>query len=109
MGSGKQAEQQGKDEEIEQQYWACMELAGEYAYAGRNWVCDRVAEIIGGVITDVVHNHHNYVWQERHFGRELIVIRKGATPCQPGREGRSSGPGLLCWPVFYRLWVGGIF
>ena len=74
------------DEEIEQQYWACMELAGEYAYAGRNWVCDRVAEIIGGVITDVVHNHHNYVWQERHFGRELIVIRKGATPCQPGQR-----------------------
>ena len=63
-----------------------MELAGEYAYAGRNWVCDRIAEIIGGVITDVVHNHHNYAWQERHFGRELIVVRKGATPCQPGQR-----------------------
>ena len=38
------------------------------------------------MITDVVHNHHNYAWQERHFGRELIVVRKGATPCQPGQR-----------------------
>lgn len=74
------------DEELGQQYWACMELAGEYAYAGRDWVCDRVAGIVGGAITDAVHNHHNYAWQERHFGRELVVIRKGATPCQPGQR-----------------------
>ena len=74
------------DEDLGQQYWACMELAGEYAYAGRDWVCDRVAGIVGGAINDVVHNHHNYAWKERHFGRELVVIRKGATPCQPGQR-----------------------
>ena len=28
-------------------YWSLMSLAGEYAYAGRDWVCDTVAEMIG--------------------------------------------------------------
>ncbi|MEE3259206.1 MAG: RtcB family protein [Candidatus Latescibacterota bacterium] len=71
------------DGELGQQYWACMELAGQYAYAGRDWVCDRVAEIVGGGVVDSVHNHHNFAWKERHFDRDLVVIRKGATPCQP--------------------------
>jgi tRNA-splicing ligase RtcB len=63
-----------------------MELAGAYAYAGRDWVCDRVAEIIGGCIVSEVHNHHNFAWKEHHHGEELVVIRKGATPCQPGQR-----------------------
>jgi len=74
------------DGELGQQYWACMELAGQYAYAGRDWVCDRVAEIVGGGYSDSVHNHHNFAWKERHFDRDLVVIRKGATPCQPGQR-----------------------
>ena len=74
------------DSELGRQYWACMELAGEYAYAGRDWVCDRVAEIIGGRVVDSVHNHHNFAWKERHHDRDLVVIRKGATPCRPGQR-----------------------
>ena len=74
------------DSELGQQYWACMELAGAYAYAGRDWVCDRVAGIIGGTIVDSVHNHHNFAWKERHYDRDLVVIRKGATPCMPGQR-----------------------
>ena len=31
-----------------QDYIRCMLLAGKYAYAGRDWVCDTVANIIGG-------------------------------------------------------------
>jgi tRNA-splicing ligase RtcB len=34
-----------------------------------------------------VHNHHNFAWRERHFGRDLWVIRKGCTPAEPGQEG----------------------
>ena len=74
------------DSELGQQYWACMELAGAYAYAGRDWVCDRVAEIIGGRVVDSVHNHHNFAWKERHHEQDLVVIRKGATPCQPDQR-----------------------
>lgn len=61
-------------------YLAAMWLAGQYAYAGRDWVCNRVTRILGGGITKVIHNHHNYAWFED--GR--YVIRKGATPIYPG-------------------------
>ncbi len=69
-------------------YWRLMELAGRYAYAGREWVCRKVATaIVGGEVSDLVHNHHNFAWRERHFGEELIVVRKGATPAFPGQAG----------------------
>jgi tRNA-splicing ligase RtcB (3'-phosphate/5'-hydroxy nucleic acid ligase) len=66
-------------------YIACMELAGEYAYAGRDWVCDRVASIVGGEIVEEVHNHHNFAWREPFNGDHAWIVRKGATPCYPGQ------------------------
>ena len=30
-------------------YWHLMNLAGEYAYAGREWVARKVVSILGGV------------------------------------------------------------
>ena len=59
-------------------------LAGRYSYAGREWVVERVRQIIGGTVTEMVHNHHNYAWRETHDGRDLWVVRKGATPAWPG-------------------------
>jgi tRNA-splicing ligase RtcB (3'-phosphate/5'-hydroxy nucleic acid ligase) len=72
-------------------YWHLMELAGEYAYAGREWVTRKVVSILGGREVAMVHNHHNYSWREEHFGRELIVVRKGATPAFPGQLGFVGG------------------
>jgi tRNA-splicing ligase RtcB len=69
-----------------EEYIAAMQLAGRYAYAGRDWVCQKVAQIIGARIVDEVHNHHNFAWQEEHFGQELWVVRKGATPAFPGQR-----------------------
>jgi tRNA-splicing ligase RtcB len=60
-----------EDSELGQRYIAAMELAGRYSYAGREWVVERVRQIIGGNITDMVHNHHNYAWRETHGGRDL--------------------------------------
>lgn len=77
--------------EIGQRYIAAMELAGRYAYAGREWVVERVRQIVGGTITDSVHNHHNYAWRETHGGRDLWVVRKGATPAFPGQRGFVGG------------------
>lgn len=67
-------------------YLACMQLAGRYAYAGRDWVCAEVAHLLGARILEAVHNHHNYAWQETHHGQNLWVIRKGATPAFPGQR-----------------------
>ena len=72
-------------------YLACMRLAGRYAYAGRDWVCDQVAKLLGATILEEVHNHHNYAWQEEHSGQTLYVVRKGATPAFPGQKGFVGG------------------
>jgi tRNA-splicing ligase RtcB len=72
-------------------YLAAMELAGRYAYAGREWVVERVRAILGGAVTDSVHNHHNYAWKEVHGGRACWVVRKGATPAFPGQRGFVGG------------------
>ena len=53
-------------------------------FAGREWVCNQVARILGATIQSTVHNHHNYAWRESPGGRDLWVIRKGATPAFPG-------------------------
>lgn len=72
-------------------YWHLMSLAGEYAYAGREWVARKVVSILGGQEVDLVHNHHNFAWVEEHFDRRLVVIRKGATPAFPGQKGFIGG------------------
>lgn len=80
-----------EDSELGKRYIAAMELAGRYSYAGREWVVERVRQIIGGNVTDMVHNHHNYAWRENHGGRDLWVVRKGATPAFPGQRGFVGG------------------
>src|SRR5436190_6491403 len=72
-------------------YWHAMELAGAYAYAGREWVARRVVDMLGGRELELVHNHHNFAWKEEHDGRELVVVRKGATPAFPGQKGFIGG------------------
>ena len=72
-------------------YWQAMELAGRYAYAGRDWVCDRVLKIMGAREVESVHNNHNFAWKEKHFGEEMVVVRKGATPAFPGQRGFVGG------------------
>jgi tRNA-splicing ligase RtcB len=80
-----------EDSELGRRYIAAMQLAGRYSYAGREWVVERVRRIIGGAVTDMVHNHHNYAWRETHAGRQLWVVRKGATPAFPGQRGFVGG------------------
>jgi tRNA-splicing ligase RtcB len=79
------------DMPLGQDYWALMSLAGEYAYAGREWVARKVISILGGREIELVHNHHNFAWQEKHDGESLIVVRKGATPAFAGQKGFVGG------------------
>ncbi|HXU44250.1 MAG TPA: RtcB family protein [Thermoanaerobaculia bacterium] len=72
-------------------YFHLMELAGRYAYAGREWVARKTVALLGGTETDLIHNHHNFAWRERHGGEDLIVVRKGATPAFPGQRGFVGG------------------
>ena len=91
-----------------QDYWTLMNLAGEYAYAGREWVARTVVKLLGAREVEMVHNHHNFAWRETHgvpatigesftaplmnyTTEELIVVRKGATPAFPGQKGFVGG------------------
>lgn len=81
----------GLGQPIGHDYWHLMGLAGEYAYAGREWVARKTVEILGGRELELVHNHHNFAWREQHGGEEFVVVRKGATPAFPGQKGFIGG------------------
>ncbi|MBB4637386.1 RtcB family protein [Longimicrobium terrae] len=77
-------------------YWRLMELAGRYAYTGREWVARKVVQMLGGTELELVHNHHNFAWKEQHTTKsgetaEMVVVRKGATPAFPGQKGFIGG------------------
>src|SRR5215213_7439585 len=75
------------DSELGAGYVDAMRLAGRYAYAGRDVVCDQVCRILGAAQLEEVHNHHNFAWLEEHDGQDAWVVRKGATPAFPGQRG----------------------
>jgi tRNA-splicing ligase RtcB len=72
-------------------YWQLMNLAGRYAYAGREWVARKVVSMLGGREVELVHNHHNFAWVEEHGGETFYIVRKGATPAFPGQKGFVGG------------------
>lgn len=79
------------DQPLGHDYWTLMELAGRYAYAGREWVARKVVGLLNANEVELVHNHHNFAWKETHDGEEFVVVRKGATPAFPGQRGFIGG------------------
>ena len=79
------------DAPVGHDYWHLMNLAGRYAYAGREWAVRKAVEMVGGREVELVHNHHNFAWEEEHFGETFVVVRKGATPAFPGQKGFVGG------------------
>lgn len=79
------------DSELGDLYYRAMKLAGRYAYAGRDYVIQKVLSLLGAEADYEVHNHHNYAWKEIHDGKEVVVVRKGATPSAPGQVGFIGG------------------
>ncbi len=58
--------------DLGERYYRAMRLCGEYARAGREWVCDYVAMLAGADIMERVHNHHNYAWKEKHTNVQIL-------------------------------------
>jgi tRNA-splicing ligase RtcB (3'-phosphate/5'-hydroxy nucleic acid ligase) len=79
------------DSELGRAYVSAMQLAGDYAYAGRDTVVHKVLQILETEAVHEVHNHHNFAWEEEHRGRRYWVVRKGCTPAWPGQEGFVGG------------------
>jgi tRNA-splicing ligase RtcB len=86
------------DSEAGQEYWAAMNLMGDYAAANHDVIHRLVTKFLGARIVTGVENHHNFAWKEVHNGRELIVHRKGATPAGKGVLGVI--PGSMATPAY---------
>lgn len=86
------------DSEAGQEYWAAMNLMGDYAAANHEVIHRLVSKNVGARIISGVENHHNFAWKEIHNGEELIVHRKGATPAGEGVLGVI--PGSMADPGF---------
>jgi tRNA-splicing ligase RtcB len=67
-----------------QQYWKAMQLMGKYAAANHELIHKHIQKNLGYQVIKSVENHHNFAWKEKHFGENVIVHRKGATPAGPG-------------------------
>ncbi len=86
------------DSQEGQEYWAAMNLMGDYASANHEVIHRLVTRLLGAEIIGGVENHHNFAWKEEHGGRELIVHRKGATPAGKGALGVI--PGSMASPAY---------
>ena len=80
------------------EYWAAMELMGQYAAANHELVHAHVLGALGAEAVTHVENHHNFAWREEHDGETVVVHRKGATPAGAGVQGIV--PGSMGAPGF---------
>ena len=85
--------------EAGQEYWKCMEIAGEYSAVNHECIHCNVAKALRLKPLANVSNHHNFAWHD-HLpdGRSVIIHRKGATPAHLGEMGII--PGSMATPGF---------
>ncbi|MCX8020045.1 MAG: RtcB family protein [Chitinophagaceae bacterium] len=81
-----------------EEYWAAMNLAGEYASACHHIIHEKTARHLGETPLRRIENHHNFAWKEIWEGKEVIIHRKGATPAAKNVLGII--PGSMTQPGF---------
>lgn len=90
-------------------YWNEMKYCVEFALCNRRLMMLRILEVLADALEDIefesmINIAHNYAAVEHHFGKDVIVHRKGATLARqgvfgiiPGSQGTASyiieGPG----------------
>jgi tRNA-splicing ligase RtcB (3'-phosphate/5'-hydroxy nucleic acid ligase) len=75
-------------------YVEAVEWAQEFARLNREVMMQSVVRAVKSVITkpfethlEAVNCHHNYVSREHHFGKDILVTRKGAVRVRKGELG----------------------
>ena len=87
------------DSETGQEYWKCMEIAGEYSAVNHECIHYNVAKALRLKPLTNVSNHHNFAWHDTlPDGRKGIIHRKGATPAHLGELGII--PGSMATPGY---------
>lgn len=84
------------------EYLAEMQYCVDFALANRKLMMERVKEAVSEVVADIsyepmINIAHNYAAMENHFGKNVMVHRKGATSARkdelgiiPGSQGSMS-------------------
>ena len=82
------------DGDAGREYWAAMDLAGDFAQANHEVIHEAFARRSGLTPMAGVQNHHNFAWRD---GADRVIHRKGATPAEkdvlgviPGSMGSAS-------------------
>lgn len=77
-----------------EQYVEAVEWAQNFARANREVMMVRVIAAVKGVLgrdfearMEAVNCHHNYISREKHYGKNVLVTRKGAVRAQAGEMG----------------------
>ena len=86
--------------DVGQEYWKCMEIAGEYSAINHECIHYNVAKALRLKPLVSVSNHHNFAWRDiLPNGRTVIIHRKGATPAHHGElgiiPGSMTAPGYI--------------
>ncbi len=73
-------------------YWAEMQYCVEFALCNRRLMMERIQEVIADALPGIefepmINIAHNYAAWEHHYGKNVIVHRKGATLAREGIVG----------------------
>lgn len=83
-------------------YWAEMQYCVDFAFCNRQLMMERIKEVLADALPGIefesmINIAHNYAAWEHHFGKNVIVHRKGATLARegiigiiPGSQGTAS-------------------
>jgi tRNA-splicing ligase RtcB len=81
-------------------YMAAMEFALKFANMSRHWMLQDMVIALQEVFPDTSVEswdvHHNYARMENHFGKNVLVHRKGATSARAGELGIIPGSQGTC-------------
>jgi len=83
-----------------QEYFKAMNYCLRFAQANRDLMMQRItdilADICGASVLETINIHHNYAAFETHYGKEVLVHRKGATRADAGLTGIIPGSMGTC-------------
>ena len=73
-------------------YWAEMQYCVDFALCNRRLMMERIQEVLADALAGIefepmINIAHNYAAWEHHFGKNVIVHRKGATLAREGVVG----------------------
>jgi len=69
------------------EYYEAMNYALEFAQASRDLMMNKVLDTVETNVLETVNIHHNFAAFEHHFGKNVLIHRKGATKATKGLLG----------------------